>query len=148
MGVKNAAVRKVEHELGITELKVEDLHFIHKIKYEACQDATWGEHEVDWLLFAKKDVAVNINPNEVEAIRFVTPADLRQIFEDAKQGKCKIAPWFQAISERFLFGWWERLDEIIANDGLTADMKVAESVTDLGVPTNAKSAESCLAEAQ
>ncbi len=145
MGVKNAAVRKLDHELGIKDVDVTDLHFLHKIKYEACQDATWGEHEIDWLLFARKDVEMNLNPNEIESLRFVTPDDLRQMFKDQEAGKVQLSPWFQAIAERFLFGWWENIDAIIANKGLLPEMKKdLPAVSDLGVPSNGLSAKSLL----
>lgn len=141
MGVKVAAVRKLEHELGIRDVDVADLHFMHKIKYEACQDATWGEHEVDWLLFARKDVEMHANPNEIDSLRFVTQDDLKQMFKDAEAGKLKLSPWFQAIAENFLFKWWDRIDEVFANKGLPKDLAHGlPHVTDLGVPSNGFSA--------
>lgn len=137
LGVKNAAVRKLEHELGIKDVDVSDLVYLHKIRYEACQDATWGEHEVDWLMFARKDVEVQVNPNEIESLRYVTPADLKQMFKDAEAGKLKLSPWFQAIAERFLFQWWDRIDEILAAGKLPSDLSAGlPEVTDLGVPSN------------
>lgn len=47
-GVKNAARRKLEHELGIKPEQVpfEDFHFLTRIHYKApCGDGKWGEHE-------------------------------------------------------------------------------------------------------
>lgn len=50
-GVKNAARRKLEHELGIKPEQVpfEDFHFLTRIHYKApCGDGKWGEHESRW----------------------------------------------------------------------------------------------------
>jgi isopentenyl-diphosphate delta-isomerase len=145
LGVRKAASRKVAHELGITELYPEDLTFLTKIHYEAAQDANWGEHEIDWLLFAKKDVALNLNDNEVESVRWVTPEELTQMFADCAAGKLYLAPWFQLIAEKYLLKWWPRVDEIIAHGGLPDDLKEGlVPVNRLGTPGNARTAASFL----
>lgn len=142
MGVKNAAVRKVAHELGITELSVTDLHFLTKLHYEAVQDEQWGEHEIDWVLFAKKDVSHEINPSEVEAIQYVNAEELKAMFAEAAEGKVKVAAWFQLIAEKFLFKWWDRLDEIIALGKLPSDLaEDLPAVSKLGTPSNAIAAK-------
>lgn len=143
LGVRNAAIRKVEHELGITGLTVDDLTFLTKIHYEAAHDENWAEHEIDWLLFAKKDVAVHNNANEVENSRWVTADELKQMFVDCAEGKIYLAPWFQLIAEKYLLKWWPRVDEIIANKGLPADLKEGlVPVNRLGTPGNARTAAS------
>lgn len=46
-GVKNAARRKLDHELGIKPEQVpfEDFRFLTRIHYKAPSDGKWGEHE-------------------------------------------------------------------------------------------------------
>ena len=46
-GVKRAAQRKLEHELGIPvgTITLEEIHFLTRIHYVAPYDAKWGEHE-------------------------------------------------------------------------------------------------------
>lgn len=46
-GVKNAARRKLEHELGIDPKQVpfNDFKFLTRIHYKAPSDGQWGEHE-------------------------------------------------------------------------------------------------------
>lgn len=46
-GVKRAAQRKLEHELGIKAAQVpfEDFKFLTRIHYKAPSDGQWGEHE-------------------------------------------------------------------------------------------------------
>ena len=47
MGVKRAAQRKLDHELGIkaAQVPIEDFHFLTRIHYKAPSDGKWGEHE-------------------------------------------------------------------------------------------------------
>jgi isopentenyl-diphosphate delta-isomerase len=47
LGAKAAAVRKLNHELGIPpeQLKIEDFTFLTRIHYLAPSDGIWGEHE-------------------------------------------------------------------------------------------------------
>jgi len=119
LGVKQAAIRKLEHELGIKdELTIDDLVWLTKIHYGAESDGEWGEHEIDWILFAVKDVKVNLNQNEVEAIQYVTPEKLREMFVDQQQKKLFITPWFHLIAEKLLFGWWEKLDQVMREGGI------------------------------
>ncbi|KAL8298477.1 hypothetical protein RB597_006720 [Gaeumannomyces tritici] len=47
MGVKRAAQRKLDHELGIKkeQVPIENFHFLTRIHYKAPSDGKWGEHE-------------------------------------------------------------------------------------------------------
>ncbi len=124
IGVKRAAIRKLEHELGIKDQLTEgDLHWLTKIHYGAESDGEWGEHEIDWILFAQKDVSVNLNLNEVEAISYVSPQRLREMFEQQEKKTLLLTPWFHLIAEKLLFGWWEKLDEIMKNKGIGEEQK-------------------------
>jgi len=122
LGVKRAAVRKLEHELGIDSkaIALDELHFLTRIHYDAKSDDTWGEHEIDHILMVRKDVKTNINPSEAEAVRYVTPKQLRELIaeRDAKPTEILLSPWFEMIAEKFLFPWWDKLDAIIKNRGI------------------------------
>ena len=49
-GVKRAAQRKLDHELGIAPAQVplDDFRFLTRIHYKAPSDGKWGEHESEW----------------------------------------------------------------------------------------------------
>ncbi|KAJ3196939.1 isopentenyl-diphosphate delta-isomerase idi1 [Irineochytrium annulatum] len=115
-GARRAARRKLEHELGIDqeEVKMEDLEFLTRIHYEAPSDGVWGEHEVDYIFIARLDVKLNPNPNEVKSVRYVTKAELQDIFVNAEKEGMKITPWFRLIVENFLYKWWDNLDNLSA----------------------------------
>jgi len=113
MGVKRAAQRKLNQELGIPTGQVppEIFHFLTRIHYKAPSDGMWGEHEIDYILFAQKDVDLNINPNEVKAYKYVTPQELREMMSNEA---LSFTPWFKLICETMLFKWWSDFDNLDA----------------------------------
>ena len=50
-GVRRAAQRKLDHELGIkaTGVPLENFRFLTRIHYKAPSDGKWGEHESEYL---------------------------------------------------------------------------------------------------
>ncbi|KAI9736414.1 MAG: isopentenyl-diphosphate delta-isomerase idi1 [Claussenomyces sp. TS43310] len=108
-GVKNAARRKLDHELGIkpSQVPFDDFHFLSRIHYKAPSDGKWGEHEIDYILFIKADVDLAPNANEVRDTRYVSPEELKNMFNDPG---LKFTPWFKLICHSLLFEWWEHLD--------------------------------------
>lgn len=117
-GAKRAAIRKLDHELGIKSEQVpfSDFDFLTRIHYLAPSDGKWGEHEIDYILFIEADVTLDINKNEVRDTRWVSADELRQMFKDveSQSGKdkdLKYTPWFRLICESFLFKWWDALEE-------------------------------------
>ncbi|KAK4236212.1 NUDIX hydrolase domain-like protein [Achaetomium macrosporum] len=109
LGVKHAAQRKLEHELGIKKEQVplDKFHFLTRIHYKAASNGQWGEHEIDYILFIKANVDLNINENEVQATQYVSADRLKQLFEDPS---LKFTPWFKLICNSMLFEWWAHLD--------------------------------------
>jgi isopentenyl-diphosphate delta-isomerase len=115
-GAKRAAQRKLGHELGIPsqQVPVSDFSFLTRIHYLAPSDGKWGEHEIDYILFIEADVTLDANVNEVQATRWVSPEELKQMFKDveSQSGKdkaLKYTPWFRLICEGMLFEWWDKL---------------------------------------
>ena len=62
--------------------------------------AQWGEHEVDYILFARADVDLQPNPEEVADTRHVTEAELRAMM--APDSGLAWSPWFRIIARNFL----------------------------------------------
>ncbi|KAL2257924.1 hypothetical protein VTK26DRAFT_8957 [Humicola hyalothermophila] len=109
LGVKHAAQRKLDHELGIKKEQVplENFKFLTRIHYKAPSDGQWGEHEIDYILFIKANVDLAPNPNEVQATQYVSAERLKEMFKDPS---LKFTPWFKLICESMLFEWWQHLD--------------------------------------
>lgn len=108
LGVKRAAVRKLEQELGITpsQVPLDKFHFVTKMRYQARQDENWIEREVDHCLVIHADVDVNPNPNEVSEIKWVSQSELEELLI-ADDSENIIAPWFRCIAARLMDDdWW------------------------------------------
>ena len=126
-GVRRAAQRKLDQELGIKAKQVpfEKFQFLTRIHYKAPSNGKWGEHEskmlssrlnslvltrcslVDYILFIKADVDHTPNPNEVQDTRYVSEEELKTMFKDHT---LKFTPWFKLICESMLFEWWGHLE--------------------------------------
>lgn len=127
LGVKRAAQRKLNHELGIKaeQVPLEKFEFFTRIHYKAPSDGKWGEHEgkspteglpavrnstdyvlVDYILFIKADVDLEPSPNEVRDTCYVSADELKKMFE---QPGLKFTPWFKLICNSMLFEWWSHL---------------------------------------
>jgi len=107
-GVKVAASRKLEHELGIPmeQTPIDGFQYLTRIHYLAPSNGPWGEHEVDYILFLTADVSVTPNLNEIRDYKYVSKAELQAMFEDPANS---FTPWFKLIARDFLFGWWDTL---------------------------------------
>jgi len=123
LGVRTAAQRKLFHELGIEakDVPLDDFHFLTRIHYLAPSDETWGEHEIDYILFMrpqhKELVDINPSPNEVRDVKWVTQEELRVLLEQGvtKDSGIIVTPWFKLICDNFFFNWW---DTMLAKGGV------------------------------
>jgi len=129
MGVKRAAVRKLEQELGIdpSTISTDDMTFITKMRYAARMNAEWIEREVDHILVMCADVELNPNPNEVANIMWVDRETMEAMLIEEREADQAIAPWFRCIAARIMNeAWWEnharpeKLAELV--DGRIHDM--------------------------
>lgn len=59
----------------------------------------------------KGDVTVKPNPNEVAAVQYVEPDELRDLVKRAINGEegVKLSPWFHLVVDNFLYDWWDHL---------------------------------------
>ncbi|MGB2037147.1 MAG: isopentenyl-diphosphate delta-isomerase [Candidatus Poseidoniaceae archaeon] len=124
MGVKIAAVRKLEQELGIdpSSVPIEDFHFITKMKYSARMNAEWIEREIDHILMIQADVEVHPNPNEVASIRWVDEHELEEMLV-AQDSDDIVAPWFRCIAARVMTeDWWNAIGDEDACASLRDDL--------------------------
>ncbi|PLW08912.1 hypothetical protein PCASD_22298 [Puccinia coronata f. sp. avenae] len=108
IGVRRAAQRKLNHELGIqpAQIPLSDFVYLTRIHYLAPSDGLWGEHEIDYILFLTAEVDLNVNPNECSDVTWVSPTELKSMIADSSN---HFTPWFELIVNRFLFPWWKDL---------------------------------------
>ncbi|CAM9684488.1 unnamed protein product [Chrysoparadoxa australica] len=122
-GIKRAAIRKLNHELGVSlELfTLDSFKFLTRLHYYAADALThgpnspWGEHEIDYILFCQVDTEPELkpHPDEVDDVRWVTLPELKEMMADPD---LLWSPWFRIIQERFLVHWWENLKVTLGSD--------------------------------
>ncbi|KAF8525106.1 Isopentenyldiphosphate isomerase [Hysterangium stoloniferum] len=128
-GVKVAASRKLEHELGIPQSQspIDKFQYLTRIHYLAPSDGLWGEHEVDYILFLTADVTVNPNSNEIRDYKYVSKEELQALFNDPNNA---FTPWFKLIARDFLFGWWDELLTRRGSPGSPLDAQSLKGIVD------------------
>ena len=114
MGVKRAAVRKLEQELGIdpSTVSTDDMVFMTKMRYAARMNHEWIEREVDHILVMCADLEINPNPNEVANIMWVNHDELEAMLIEERPPEQAIAPWFRCIAARIMqTTWWASFND-------------------------------------
>lgn len=79
IGVKRAAQRRLNIELGIDPLQIplKDFTYLTRFLYKAQSNGgLWGEHEIDYVLIIRKDVSIKPNLNEVKNFHYLPQKDL------------------------------------------------------------------------
>lgn len=128
-GAKNAAVRKLGHELGVPpdQIPVDGFKFLTRLHYWAAdtvthgEDSPWGEHEIDYVLFftvpTRNALTVTPHPDEVDDVRWVTQTELLDMMKD---DSLLFSPWFRLIARKWMLGdtgtWWADLKATMITD--------------------------------
>ena len=118
-GVKEAARRKLDQELGIPRTITNDWKFNHigRFEYKCRWDSDWVEHEIDHVLIVEADCEVDFNRNEIQSVDWLDNNSLIQMMERKGRWKSQlIAPWFEAIFNNFLRSGDFTIDGIISNN--------------------------------
>uniref|UniRef100_A0A8R1HMV2 isopentenyl-diphosphate Delta-isomerase n=1 Tax=Caenorhabditis japonica TaxID=281687 RepID=A0A8R1HMV2_CAEJA len=109
VGAKRAAIRKLEHELGITGVSTEQLQMSGRYIYLAeMENAPWGEHELDYALILRNvgQEECTINRNEVSEVREVGLQELKTWIQNEPQ---LFTPWMKMFSKTEIFEkWWSK----------------------------------------
>ena len=76
---------------------------------------------MDYIIIIIADVDLDVNPNEARDTRYVSPEELKEMFkqtgiqmyiEHPNQADLQFTPWFSLICQKFLFEWWNSLDNL------------------------------------
>ena len=114
LGVRRAAQRRLELELGVTakDSPLEKIHYLTRIIYSAPSSGQWGEHELDYILFLRANPELVPDTEEVKAVEWVGREHLQEFLQEVKTGGGEVTPWFQLISQHLLPQWWSNLERI------------------------------------
>uniref|UniRef100_A0A5F8HK43 isopentenyl-diphosphate Delta-isomerase n=1 Tax=Monodelphis domestica TaxID=13616 RepID=A0A5F8HK43_MONDO len=114
IGVKRAAQRRLHAELGIPleQLSLDDITFVSRMHYKLQSDEIWGEHEIGYLLFVRKDVTLMPDAAEVKDCIYVTKEELEDLLKQEAKNKVKFSGWFHIIAKFFLFEVWDNLNDL------------------------------------
>ena len=82
---------------------------------------------MDYILFARADVNMRPNPEEVQDVKFVNEEQLKELMHPDSQ--LLWSPWFRIIVNNFLGAWWKDLDRTLSSDDL-CDWKKVHKLTD------------------
>jgi len=153
LGVKRAARRKLQQELGVdpSSVPLSCFHWVGRVHYRAgCDDGLWGEHEIDHVLIALPDgdAPTRLNPNEVQATASFDEPSLLAWLDESEAAGTKVSPWFSVIRSEMLPRWWEAVRGVRAAQrrGETVDAAAAlagvrfEGILRVGDPTATGSA--------
>ncbi|XP_051160860.1 isopentenyl-diphosphate Delta-isomerase 1 [Leptopilina boulardi] len=112
IGIRRAAQRRLNYELGIpmNEILINDFYYLTRIHYQALGESIWGEHEIDYILFAQKDkITIDPNPDEISEIRWISREEIDNFIKTTKD---PLTPWFKLIYENQLKLWWDNLNNL------------------------------------
>lgn len=95
IGIKKAAISRLNFELRIKGIEPDDLKLVQKVRYSGPSCPDWGEYEgfhsqlnlVDYIFFAKKDFPTEIgfNPDEIESIHWLNRHKVYDFIQEKKE---------------------------------------------------------------
>ena len=107
IGPRRAAQRRTKFEMGIN-LELMDLQCGSRILYQADADDKFVEYELDYIIFAKKNVGTfQVNKDEVKGFEFISLKDFDDFVKERMQLNEGVTPWFNLIKQTKLKFWWQ-----------------------------------------
>lgn len=91
---KDAAIRRLYEELGISTEITEKFHFIYKANVG---QGLW-EHELDYVFVGNYEGKFHLNPNEVSEIRYISWENLEQEINENPEN---FTEWFKIILKEY-----------------------------------------------
>lgn len=90
----------------------EEISYQTKIHYKAQSDSIWGEHKIDYILFVRKNVTSDLDPNDIKSYYYGSKDGVEELLKKAACSEIKVTPWFQCIVEAFFFTWQDNLNNL------------------------------------
>ena len=101
IGMRRACVRRTQFELGISDINEEEVKVGSRILYYAPSCDKFAEHELDYIIFARKDInKFEPNDDEIDDIAWVGYDEIDDFFKEQEKKlghKEVITPWFKLL---------------------------------------------------
>lgn len=101
-GIRLAVQKRVQFELGLSlgQADIDRMVYLDRILYRAKGCPRWGEYELDYVFFLKKDFQTkdfSFHPEEISAFQWVTKEELSPFLERMTCQGQPTTPWFAKI---------------------------------------------------
>ncbi|WP_456440708.1 isopentenyl-diphosphate Delta-isomerase [Caldithrix abyssi] len=104
---EQATQRRLQEELGLKA----PLKFLFKFQYQARFKDVGSENELCAVYVGKTDEPPTVNPNEIAAIRYISPEDLEK---EMQAHPAQFTPWFKMEWERIRREFWPEIEKMIS----------------------------------
>ena len=101
----DAADRRLREELALKS----NLEYVYKFEYHASYLDLGSEWELCWVFVGHCDDAADLNPNEVNELRYVAPDVLDQEMEAEPE---KFSPWFKMEWKKLRTDHWAQIEKL------------------------------------
>ncbi|EAR97538.1 isopentenyl-diphosphate delta-isomerase (macronuclear) [Tetrahymena thermophila SB210] len=116
-GTKLAAQRRLDFEFNIKIDKLTDLTLVDKLLYKSASDKVWGEYELDYIFFMRKNLSeISPNPEEIEEYEWIDLKNLEEFLKHKESLGQKTTPWFRKIIDNRLSKWWKDYENGLIKD--------------------------------
>ncbi len=102
---EQATERRLKEELGLQT----PLTFLYKFQYQARFGDKGSENEVCSVYVGKTNQAPQVNPNEIAAVRYVSP---EQLEKEMREHPERFTPWFKMEWERLRKEYWDQVQNL------------------------------------
>lgn len=111
IGMRRACLRRTKFEFGINDLQLDDLKVVSRILYYAPSCDKFAEHELDYIIMAKKNISLDFkpNPDEIKSHQWVSFTDFEDFLKSQNNpstGEGDITPWFKLLKDNKLMKYW------------------------------------------
>ena len=86
-----------------------NLEYVYKFEYHANYLDLGSEWELCWVFVGRSDDAADLNPNEVNELRYVAPDVLDAEMENEPE---KFSPWFKMEWKKLRADHWQQIEKL------------------------------------
>ena len=101
----SAADRRLREELSMKA----ELQYVYKFEYQATFGELGSENELCWVFVGRSDDAADLNLNEVNELRYISPEALDAEMETNPE---KFTPWLKMEWKKLRTQYWHQVESL------------------------------------